>query len=84
MLTLHAGQPVLVDEILKVSQGVRSAIFGTVYKDMKLKPSILDEYHAREVHLVAANHLYPFYAHLAACLRNDWGVVAKSVNRVLV
>lgn len=44
------GQPVLVDEILKVEQGVKAAIFGTVYKDMKLKPSILDEHHAREVH----------------------------------
>eukprot|EP00045_Choanoeca_perplexa_P003991 m.34786 g.34786 ORF g.34786 m.34786 type:complete len:494 (+) comp12341_c0_seq1:3-1484(+) len=42
------GQPIMVDEILKVSQGVKAAIFGTVYKEMKLKPSILDEYHARE------------------------------------
>eukprot|EP00730_Choanoeca_flexa_P000860 TRINITY_DN10369_c0_g1_i2.p1 TRINITY_DN10369_c0_g1~~TRINITY_DN10369_c0_g1_i2.p1 ORF type:complete len:498 (+),score=85.91 TRINITY_DN10369_c0_g1_i2:29-1495(+) len=42
------GHPVLVDEILKMQKGVKCAIFGTIYKDMKLKPSILDEHHARE------------------------------------
>ena len=30
--------------ILKVEEGVECAVVGTVYKDMKLKPSVLDEY----------------------------------------
>ena len=37
------------DKILRVTTGARCYIIGTVYKEMKLKPNILDEYHAREV-----------------------------------
>ena len=33
-----------VRKILEVEPGVECAVIGTVYKDMKLKPSVLDEY----------------------------------------
>ena len=39
----------LVDRILHVKAGQQCIIVGTVYKEMRLKPNILDEYHAREV-----------------------------------
>ena len=38
-----------VDKILDLKQGVECVLIGTIYKDMKLKPNILDEYNAREV-----------------------------------
>ncbi len=38
-----------VEKILLVKPGQRCYVIGTVYKEMKLKPNILDEYHAREV-----------------------------------
>ena len=38
----------LVDRILHVKSGERCIIVGTVYKEMRAKPNILDEYHARE------------------------------------
>eukprot|EP00055_Hartaetosiga_balthica_P011964 m.56307 g.56307 ORF g.56307 m.56307 type:complete len:460 (-) comp7794_c0_seq2:140-1519(-) len=38
----------VVDDILNIKQGQRCIIFGTVYKEMLLKPNILDEYQARE------------------------------------
>eukprot|EP00049_Salpingoeca_infusionum_P006353 m.105579 g.105579 ORF g.105579 m.105579 type:complete len:454 (+) comp13281_c0_seq3:73-1434(+) len=38
----------VIDSILDVQTHRRCIIYGTVYKDMKLKPNILDEYHARE------------------------------------
>ena len=45
-----AGTPNLVQSILDLSPDMPDCILmGTVYKDMKLKPNILDEYHAREV-----------------------------------
>ena len=34
--------------------GAQCIIIGTVYKDMKLKPNILDEHHAREVREAAS------------------------------
>jgi DNA polymerase delta subunit 2 len=33
-----------VRDILKVEEDVECCVVGTLYKDMKLKPSILDEY----------------------------------------
>ena len=39
----------IVNKILNVKNGERCALIGTLYKDMKLKPSILDEVNAREV-----------------------------------
>lgn len=46
----HAGKPTptMVNKILEVKSNERCIIVGTVYKEMKLKPNILDEYHARE------------------------------------
>lgn len=38
-----------MDAILDMKKGQKCVILGTIYKDMKLKPNILDEYHAREV-----------------------------------
>lgn len=37
-----------VDDILHVQPDVLCYIVGTLYKDMPMKPNILDEYHARE------------------------------------
>ena len=39
----------IVNKILNVKNGERCVLVGTLYKDMKLKPSILDEVNAREV-----------------------------------
>jgi hypothetical protein len=44
-------------EILKLAAGVRCAVVGTLYKQMQLKPSILDEY-TKEVS-AAFRHLAP-------------------------
>ena len=44
-------------KILEVEPGVECAVLGTLYKDMKLKPSVLDEYKKDAVlrpHLVGA------------------------------
>ncbi len=46
------AQPKYVDKILNLQQNNTCYLIGTLYKDMKLKPNILDEYHAREVCLV--------------------------------
>lgn len=40
---VYAGVAML-DRILDVQKGQRCVVIGTVYKDMQLKPSILDEY----------------------------------------
>jgi len=44
-----AAPPLFNKNILATEPGQRCVIMGTLYKDMKLKPNILDEYHAREV-----------------------------------
>lgn len=41
--------PKYVDSILKTRAGERCFVVGTLFKDMKAKPSVLDEHHAREV-----------------------------------
>lgn len=43
-----ASPPKLMSKILELAFQERSIIIGTVYKEMTLKPNILDEYHARE------------------------------------
>ena len=46
-----------VRKILEVEPGVECAVLGTLYKDMKLKPSVLDEYQkdkALQPHLAGA------------------------------
>lgn len=40
--------PHFCKSILELKEGQHCVIFGTVYKDMRLKPNILDEYYARE------------------------------------
>jgi DNA polymerase delta subunit 2 len=51
------------NSILGIPNDARCVVIGTIYKNMALKPNILDEYHAREVrargrmerHIAAAN-----------------------------
>ncbi len=38
-----------VEEILNIEPRKKCYFVGTLFKDMKLKPNILDEYNAREV-----------------------------------
>jgi hypothetical protein len=44
-------KPKITASLLEVSQGQECVIVGTLYKEMKLKPSILDEHHARAKHV---------------------------------
>lgn len=39
----------LTRQLLDIVPEQRCVIFGTIFKDMPLKPNILDEFHAREV-----------------------------------
>jgi DNA polymerase delta subunit 2 len=39
----------LVDKLMDIEADKRCIVLGTVYKEMKLKPNILDEFQAREV-----------------------------------
>lgn len=45
----QTGAPV-IDSLMAVEPGKRCIVLGTLYKEMKLKPNILDEFQAREVH----------------------------------
>ncbi len=48
----HVGGATYVNRILDVKKGVLSYVVGTVYMDMPLKPSILDDI-AKDVRTVA-------------------------------
>ncbi len=54
---LHA-----VTKILDLPEGQEVAVVGTVYKEMKLKPSILSEYNKVGCHFTVSLPMEPFTA----------------------
>ena len=48
-LLFYEAGVTIVKDILSVQSGVLCVLIGTLYKDMKAKPNILEEYNAREV-----------------------------------
>ena len=51
---MRAAGPQVQKSLGTLAGGAQCIIIGTVYKDMKLKPNILDEHHAREVREAAS------------------------------
>ena len=63
MLTLLPA----VSKILELPENVEVAVVGTVYKEMKLKPSILSEYNKVSARVLSAT-VQPHLSNIITCL----------------